>query len=235
MNNHLNDITLILQGTTTNKQTLQDLYNEYKDMGFTNIILSSYSQYIPNDFLTEDFTINNDDLFDKFKSQELNFGKNINFHIATTQRGISKSNTKYIMKLRADLFIPHLNDKTEEWIKLINSKDPIPPDTSPLTKKIICVGLNKHKYLHEKWYVCDYWFFGLKEDIKTMWDIPYIYKKRENKIPSEVYLSSQFLNKAQKPLDDFNNYFISSPDSMLNSYNHRWRVKFDKKWVNTWK
>ena len=104
---------------------------------------------------------------------------------------------------------------------------------SPLTKKIICVGLNTYKYLHKKWYVCDYWFFGLKEDIKTMWDIAYIDKKMSSKFPSEIYLSSQFLKKSQKPLDDFNNYFISSPDSMLNSYNHRWRVKFDKKWVNT--
>ena len=223
MNNNLDKVAIILQGTSVDKKQMNTLYEYYNSLGFNNIIISSYSDYIPDHLINEKFVINNDNLLDKHFIEDANrFGSNTNYQILTTKIGIdcvfiNYPNVKYIMKHRADHRIDDLNEWVITWIDRIKTK-----------KRIISLGRNTQKE-NFKWYIADYWNFGLKEDMKILWNIPLIESEKAVYRRGEEYISSAFLKLDDNGKWDANkeikgniyDYYTFCPDVARCNWNYK--------------
>tara|TARA_Y100000310_G_scaffold116721_1_gene115405 strand:- start:896 stop:1621 length:726 start_codon:yes stop_codon:yes gene_type:complete len=223
----LNEVAIILQGYAVSKEQLEEVHDYYNDIGLKNIIISSYSDCIPDSMLGEDFVVNNDQILGRYDVDRLISGPNINYQILTTKAGIKAvkekyPNVKYIMKNRADQEIVDLDIWIAKWIKLITKAKP--PSHSPLTKKIVTLGRCRNEE-KKKWYITDYWSFGLKEDMCLLWDIPLFKKGKYRPTRAEEYISSMFLKTNGRKWNARNqceDYYILSPQTAIDNYSYKW-------------
>lgn len=197
------NVAIIIQGYSTSKSSLKEIYHLYKSKGLSNIIISSYSKFkFEEDNL---FFINNDDILDKFQRTNPPFknAPTLNYQLLTTQKGINATsnfkNIKYILRLRADHRLDDIDLFLKKWIYEFSI---MPPHLSPFEKKIITTGgCNKGVHNIDLWYISDNIQFGTNQDMKNMWDIPISYR---DKFRAENYISTFYLSKcfSSKSNDD---------------------------------
>ena len=234
--NILDSCGVVLHGPAVSKDQMKELYDYYKSLGIDNIVISSYSDSIPDDMADEDFVINNDDILGKYRV--VGGPSSLNYHILSTRNGISyfKNNEdiKYILKCRADMKVNLLDSYLKKWVDIL-SQLPLATVTtgedlvvsSPLEKKILALGRCSSRE-RNPWYIADYFYFGTKLDQITFWDIPLAPLKTSlSKIPrAEEYLSSAFLggmNKARQLKLNHADYFVFVPHMATDLYSYKWK------------
>ena len=191
--NILKNTAIVLQGYATSKKQMLDIFKKYTTMGFTNIVISSYSSFIPDELLNKSFVITNDDILGKYDRVNKKNSTGLNYQILTTQRGIkyivnSLNNVDYIVKLRADQFCHNLNLLVEDWITAFNTLKPI--QNHPFQKKIVTPGISgKYKPC---WSILDYISFGTTKDMYNLWNIPTT--QRDN-TRAEDYINTFYIIK----------------------------------------
>ena len=197
INNILKNTAIVLQGYATSKKQMFDIFTKYTTMGFTNIVISSYSSFIPDELLNKPFVIINDDILGKYDRTNTiiskSSGANVNYQILTTKRGIeyitnNLNNVDYIVKLRADNFCHNLNLLVEDWITAFKKfKSPL---KHPFQKKIVTAGISgKYKPC---WTILDYISFGTTKDMYNLWNIP---TTRKNNTRGEDYINTFYIIK----------------------------------------
>tara|TARA_Y100000592_G_scaffold49315_1_gene78069 strand:- start:7760 stop:8632 length:873 start_codon:yes stop_codon:yes gene_type:complete len=214
---------LILQGYSTSKEQMEEIYDKYKNLGFSNIIISTYSSSVPSKLLNKPFVLINDTILGKYDRND-KFYRNstgLNYQILTTKNAIkyinkNHPNTEYIFKLRADQFFDKADKFVKSWIKELKTIST--NINSPFDKKIITMGwIQKYATQIMKgndqisqvmdWYIADYFNFGTLKDMTKLWDIPVTYN---DYIRAEDYISNFYLYK----------YFSKEPEEKI-SYNIR--------------
>lgn len=96
---------------------------------------------------------------------------NINRQIVSTKNGIKAANRKYVMKLRSDSRLYSQKFlKYYEWVNSINED----------SRLLVFEPRNPYGYYNDRFCICDFWFFGIKENMRTFWDIP-LYRERKEK------------------------------------------------------
>ena len=171
---HLNKVGIVLQGMPESSNQATELCEYYNSLGFSNIVISSYSEQIDVNKLQEKFNVILND--DKLKHADRDFrrvntprGKNQNFQIETTKKGIEylKDNTdvEYVLKHRFNDCIIDLDKFVLKWIDSLNSDSGDAPRY--FNKKIIIMGK-----CGTAAYTCDYWNFGTTIDMWNLWNIP---------------------------------------------------------------
>lgn len=184
-------VSIIIQGYSTSKNQLKNIYDNYRSSGFNNIIISSYSESIPDEFLLENFVINNDDILGKYDRVDYRNATGLNYQIITTNRAIQLvqshqlyKHTKYILKLRGDQELKNISKFVESWTSELEKIED--RKKSPFKKKIITMGMMSD------WYITDFLNFGLKEDMFKLWNIPISFS---DNCRAENYINTFYLIK----------------------------------------
>lgn len=246
--NILNDTCIILQGYSKDANQLLELVKYYNNLGIKNIIVSTYSLFItpelknickiivndidnskehqnvhmmPIKHLKKNVNVVFDDKI-YYPTGNSNFdilSKVVNCQLLTTNRGLNMANdtypnAKYYLKCRADMKIENLNKLINIWKEKIKFENGTALENKLLTNKINIKNI--------PFYNTDYFTFGLKNDIKKYYNIPYITTTKEetfykylvkNKIFNvETYLAGCYFSlyfKSNKiKYDDIKKYFI---------------------------
>lgn len=193
-------IAIIIQGYSTTPGQMKVIYSDYKEQGYNNIIISSYSNSIPKNFMGP-HKINNEDILGNYDrpSPPYKNASNLNYQILTTKRAIqyikrNLPNVEYVLKLRADQHLKKIGDFIGSWIHTLNKPE---NNTDVFNKKIITPGIRPNR----DWYICDYLSFGTLEDMFNLWNIPITYADKSR---AEDYINTYYLYKyfSQKT-DDF--------------------------------
>lgn len=87
---------------------------------------------------------------------------NINRQIVSSYKGVEFASRKYVMKLRSDTVL-----LGSTIINIINEK------FCESEQRIMCFEPINPIYINDGVYgVCDFWFFGLKDSMRKLWNIP---------------------------------------------------------------
>ncbi len=193
-NNQLDEVAVILQGYSTSKDQLSEIYRYYEELGFNNIVVSSYKDSIPDELTGKPNVFSNDDILGKYDRTKHNNGRGMGYQIKTTQHGIGIAlelfdKTKYIAKLRADQIFYNLDVFVKEWLcrfQEINNEE-----GAPFEKKIVSMGLNAAK--GGDWQIQESSLsFGTTKDVLNLWSIP---TTQRDTCRSEDYISTFYLIK----------------------------------------
>ena len=133
---------------------------------------------------------------------------NVNRQIVSTIQGLKNATRKYACKLRSDLIITGTNF-INYYLKY--NLPIMEPYNSLLSHRVVTLtSVNPKRYNPFAYYLCDWFFFGLRDDLINIWDIPLVESKllRGQKIHghyqmvenfgNEQYIWMGFLNKIQK-------------------------------------
>lgn len=100
---------------------------------------------------------------------------NINRQIVSTKNGILAAGRKYVCKLRSDLRLEGL--AFLKYYEKYNAKIQEPYSRALQHRVVTLCSVNPKRLLPFPYYLCDWFFFGLKEDVLNLWDIPLIEEK----------------------------------------------------------
>jgi len=196
-----NRILVVLQGYAMDHKRLGSYINYLNKYGLHNIIVSSYSKFTEyinastitlddpsrgvryGDLVSTKMQETRKDRYDLYYPGYINMNvirANVNFQIESTLAGIKKAYREnldfdFVLKCRADYEMHFENN----WLdKIVDKLDSIKyRKTGLYHKKIFGKVLGN-------WHVDDFIFFGIKEDMFNMFNIPF---KNTNE-PPEVYL-----------------------------------------------
>lgn len=203
-----NRILVVLQGYPMDFLQLESYVEKLRRVGLQQIVVSSYSEFIREDNLLASYVkldkkIINSPFYPDGPSSQFGDIKpkglgiyypgyinmdihrpNINFQIHSTLEGIKEGyrvgyDFEYILKCRIDYELgPNFY-----WIdKAISRLDPITPNTQGIyNKKIVGVEV-------DKWRLDDFVYFGAKEDIFRMFNIPF----KQTMMEPQTYLTSTY-------------------------------------------
>lgn len=87
---------------------------------------------------------------------------NMNRQIVSTREGIKRASRKYVMKLRSDSLL--LNTDFLNWYEMYGEEGERIATFEPRNP----YGIFKSQYS-----LCDFWFFGTRDKMKSLWDIPF--------------------------------------------------------------
>jgi hypothetical protein len=209
------EILVVLDGRPLNIPQMYDNINYLNSIGLHNIVVSTYSKFIPGvgssnvhfpcSYVRIDKKNGNSPYYRDLLNQLSfcypgyidmeNFDSNVNIQIYSTLEGIKKGYTQemefdYILKCRVDYQLYNKNN----WItKALKDLKKIPYNTEDIfNKKVILQS-------PEEWYYDDLFFFGTKEDIFRLFNIPF---KSNNKAAGNylatAYPKSQGYNSSWK-------------------------------------
>ncbi len=173
-----NDISVVVQSNTYDKQeTEKCLKSVRKYLPDAEVILSTW-EGCDVDHLDYDVLVTGKDPGGVDMLPIINETNNVNRHIISTINGLKKANRKYILKLRADLtlngsgFLSCFNNpivqnlKREKEYSIFNNRIITDSCFTRNSEYNSCtqIGLCFHP--------SDLWFFGEKDDLETLFDIP---------------------------------------------------------------
>lgn len=202
--------------------------------GWWHNILDNAEGYLELDFIDrviistwEDAPVTQDDVFDErivlIKNEFPDYigPGNLNLHLKSALVGIDETNTEIIVKLRSDqkifdysfqkLFDFYNKYKNEETIKYL--------DGTQQKSKVFITGNGSLWPYHPQ----DHIFWGYKEDVRRVFDIPYSYEPalgpepidfsvRTGNFRNPIYIGShyyaQFFSEAKEHLEDYKEYLI---------------------------
>ena len=173
------EISIIVQGAIDKKETPKCLTSIRKYLPDAEIILSTWkgSDISTIDGLYDILVLNKDPGAVFYEKHS--FYHNINRQIVSTKKGLEKAHRKFIMKMRSDLILTSDN--------FLNYFDKFPNRTEEYKlfehKVIIPATFTRIKYkkgsIYTPFFISDWWFFGLNQDIKKYFDAIDIVKEPE--------------------------------------------------------
>ena len=209
------EILVILDGRPLNTPQMYDNINYLNSIGLYNIVVSTYTNFIPGIntgnvnfpcsyvridkkkgyspyYLDPAYSHLDKDQSKKFRIcypgyvDMENFDSNFNIQIFSTLEGIKKGYTQemefdYILKCRLDYQLENKNN----WIaKALKDLKKIPYNINDIFNKKIILQSS------EEWHYDDLFFFGTKEDIFRLYNIPF----KSNNKTAENYLATAYPN-----------------------------------------
>ncbi len=210
----------------------------------SEIILSTWEGESVKGIIYDKIIFNKDPGATWFNYDNYDLLNNCNRLIVSTLAGIKAATKKYVLKLRSDLFISSKNFLTYfEKYPLYNTEYKF------VKSRIICFSLNTlhgHRNclftMHRPYHISDWGYFGLKDDLLNLYDIPLVQEPEFSqwfltrckpfhdiepgrlwKMPPEQYITSSFLNKffpisLQHTADTSNNNISLSSKLITNNF-----------------
>jgi hypothetical protein len=160
------EISVIVQGAVSSEYTKDVLLSIRKSLPDSEIILSTWKNSEIEGF-DYDILVENDDPGAEILHPPHNQFHNLNRQIISTKNGIKQASKKYVLKTRTDIKL--LGNGFLDYFKLHTAR------------------CEKYKFLRERVLICqnyarvpevfpfhigDWVFFGYKDDIQNIWDIP---------------------------------------------------------------
>ena len=199
------EISVVVQGAVNADDTKKCLDSIRHYLPGSQIILSTWEGSDVSGLDYDDVLLNED-------PGSINMGagfrpNNINREIVSSRNGIKKANRKYLLKIRTDACLSGTGFANiyEYANNALNSRF---PDLIFFKQKVI---IDSHftrdpnaKSIKLQFQPSDLWYFGLKEDIEDLFDIPLQYPedatvviddKIHRKYTAEQYIWISFLNK----------------------------------------
>ncbi|MEI0799713.1 WavE lipopolysaccharide synthesis family protein [Brachyspira intermedia] len=182
MNINMEDITVIVQGTTLENNDVtpsKDYIIKCIDSIKTHlpkskIILSTWeNEKINKDLEVDDIIFNKDPGF-KPRGEEANSKQNnVNRQIVSTINGLKKVDTKYALKFRTDFYFTSSN-----FINYFNKFQQYDNKYKIVKNRILCCMFGTRKPIAKHYslpfHVADFSTFGLTEDLINLYDIPLV-------------------------------------------------------------
>ena len=173
------NISVVIQGPISNSTTWtkQACLSVRKYLPEAEIVLSTW---IGNSTTELDYDIlvqNQDPGSCEAFYKGVNGGKsinNFNRQLISTVNGIKAANRKYVMKLRTDSIVTG-----NEFLKYFSKYGNKETCEGKVQERILTLEpRNPFGFFKGEFCLCDFWFFGLKQDMLTLWDIP-LYERFE--------------------------------------------------------
>jgi len=184
------DISIIVQGAVDNNITKICLDNIRKLLPDSEIILSTWkNQNLKN--LNYDILIENDDPGAILRNDFLKIPHNLNRQLISTQSGLKRASRKYAMKFRTDLILHSC-----EFLKYFGKYTKSDKEYTFLNQRvIICDIFTRNPNILRPYPFClSAWvYFGLKEDLLVVWDIP----------PANETEYSRWFENHPRPIPDY--------------------------------
>ena len=205
------DISVVVQGAVDVVLTPKCLKSIRKFLPGAEIILSTWEGSNTEGLDYDKLVLNKDPGY-YICDEDFNIKNNVNRQIVSTKNGLKTASRKYAFKTRTDIAITSTNFLTY-WNKFTKrSSECKVLNERVLINNLYCANPVKTKLL---FHISDWVFFGLKEDVLRIWDIPEMsladatYFKnharymREDPLPNcifrwipEQYIWSKFLCKS---------------------------------------
>jgi len=171
------EISVVVQGPIVDdpispdreKLTSRCLKNIRKFLPGAEIILSTWKDS-NLDGLEYDIVVENDDPGSYYRNDFFKVLNNVNRQIVSTKNGIFKANKKYVLKLRSDVILESAN-----FLKYFAKYKKKSDQFNILKERVLaCTFFSRNpRWLRPyPFHPSDLVFFGLKEDLVNIWDIP---------------------------------------------------------------
>ncbi|TAA46008.1 WavE lipopolysaccharide synthesis family protein [Corallincola spongiicola] len=175
------DITVVVQGPVQASPdrnmdegiTVRSLASVRKHLPGAHILLSTWKGQ-PTEGLDFDELLLNDDPgpnINRYRADGSADKTNNNRQLVSTLNGLKQVKTRYAMKLRSDNFL------TSDACKKLQQKFPKRADECCFLKERVVVNntftRDYAKGLPVVFHACDFFYFGLTEDLLALWDIPW--------------------------------------------------------------
>ena len=184
-----NEISVVLQGAFDKRLTLEAIQSIKAFLPKCELILSTWEGTRLPSIEVSKLVLSKDPGFE-ILDDKYNVKNNVNRQIVSTKNGILASSRKYVLKLRSDVILTSLRF-IEEF-----SKDSVRRcgEYKILKQRVVinnlyCANGRKTKFL---FHVSDWCFFGLREDVLNIFDIP---------LAPEPMTSRYFENKPRPKYD----------------------------------
>lgn len=200
------EISVVIQGLLTS--------DRYKGDSWIKLSCKSVRKYLPGaeiivstwkgadvDDIDCDILVLNDDpgslLSCYERSQKDKTVNNINRQIVSTEEGVKKASRRYVMKLRSDSYLRNSN-----FLKYYaRYGEPVKNGGGRI---LTFEPRNPWGIFNGQFSLCDFWFFGKKEELLKLWDIP-LYSpagESERDLLGEEYIYKEYLKKHNKFLNE---------------------------------
>lgn len=116
---------------------------------------------------------------------------NFNRQLVSTVNGIKAATGKYVMKLRTDSIITG-----NDFLKYFNQYGQKKIHDGGTKERILTLEpRNPFGFFEGAFCLCDFWFYGLKEDMLKLWDIPFYIRSKtwERDLLGEEYLFYNYI------------------------------------------
>lgn len=177
------DISVVIQGPVYHSNNMYEGVTKKvcesvrKNLPGAEIILSTWEGFDLSGLDYDQIVINKNIISNKIRMPYTGDLKlfSVNHQLITTLNGIKKSTRKYILKLRSDLSLTG-----SKFLNYFDYYSDYPEDVDLskwkiFNKRIITLPTyNIHKEKGLAFNICDWFFFGLKEDVEYYFDIPLI-------------------------------------------------------------
>lgn len=219
------DISVVVSGPVYKEWTYETINSIKKILPGAEIIFSTWEGENTEGLNVDCVVFNKDpgnfEILDEEGGIAIN---NLNRQIVSTRQGILRASNKFVLKIRAESII-----RSDNFLQYWDKYSLYDQKYKFVKSRIIAVwggrSASGHRYVFN---ICDWYFFGYKEDILNLWDIPllggntffrgpkvdgrcsYLYNMHE-----ENYLAVSFANKYINV-----GYFIDD------------REELNRKWVN---
>lgn len=197
---HSKDISVVIQGAINPTETKKCISSIRHKLPQAEIILSTWEGSNLEGLEYDKLILNKDPGAIPITKKIMN---NMNRQLLSTQNGLKVAERKYVLKLRSDLILANTN-----FLKYFNKFLARTDDYKLFERKILtCTLLTRHKIKHEKgfidipFHVSDWWFFGLRTDINTLFkDTPLVeepyftkyFEQDEHKNKFNPFLGARF-------------------------------------------
>ena len=194
------DISVVVQGAINPTETKKCISSIRHKLPEAEIILSTWEGSNLEGLEYDKLILNKDPGAIPITKKIMN---NMNRQLLSTQNGLKVAERKYVLKLRSDLILANTN-----FLKYFNKFLARTDDYKLFERKILtCTLLTRHKIKHEKgfidipFHVSDWWFFGLRTDINTLFkDTPLVeepyftkyFEQDEHKNKFNPFLGARF-------------------------------------------
>lgn len=232
MNIKSKEVSVIVQGAVDEKVTKKCLKSIRKYLPDAQIILSTWEGSDISGLDYDDIVLNKDP---GACFCGLNDGKpnNINRMLLSTQQGLLLCKRKYTLKLRSDLILKnnkilHINDlyKRTDTYKIFQNRI--------FANNIFTIKYESSKDLkhYRPFHVSDWWFFGLTDDIKHLFDVHLVkepdfsryflyHEMPQNKFHKYPYVSWQFSPEQYLQIQCMQNHNIEVDIKHILDYNQK--------------
>lgn len=207
------DISVVIQGAI-NSDIIKTLKSVRKFLPKSEIILSTWENSKVENLscLCDVLLLNKDPNAVVFDISEQKYN-NLNRILVSSKNGIEKASRKYVLRLRSDLIL-----KNNNVLTLFDDFEIRNPQCSLFKKRIFAYAIFSIKYDVKKnlkqemlFHISDWCYFGLKEDLQELFDIPLV---------DEPEFSNYFKNHKKTDKDIFpSRLWKMSPEQYITSMN----------------
>lgn len=213
MSQDFKKVVLILQGPAISKEQLYQDLKKYHQMGFHQIIVSTYSEFIHPEIqfpVIENDKVGKNKLRtnfrgrpkvafsfdDKEKIKFVGLQNSLFYQVTTTKRGIQLANLKYpeakfYLKIRCDMFFMNADDRIRDWMTLQCYSNQEKTTRNLYRGKILSFRCYKNK----AWYLTDYTAFGLKEDLEKYYSFQKCWQQKKPELNKEKRIAISSLKE----------------------------------------